>query len=162
MRIFRLNSTQECSFHDRRARMNTDIVARMLCAAFTLYPPFSGLTMPGSVSGLMQFFDVEFSAVLFVSMALIALLIFVDVVFNSLLRGAPRIPWLALHRDWLYLSAAFCAVVVPFSVSKSMEVDAGANYLYVVIFLGSIALSWCDAHAKRNTVSRKVRCEKTL
>lgn len=142
-------------------RMNTDIVARLLCAAFTLYPPFAALTMPDSVSGLMRLLQGGSSFLLFAGMATISGLIFVDVGVNSLWPGGQLLPWLARRRDSLYLGAAFCALVVPFSVSRVVAIDSGASYLYVVIFLGSLALAWCDAYAKRNTTSKKAARAKT-
>ena len=162
MKIFHLTEKQTSDmFFDRRARMNTDVVARLLCAAFTMYPPFAALTMPDSLSGRMQIREGAVGELLFGVMAVTAILIFIDVLMNSISK-VPILPLLAMLRDRLYLCAAFCSVVVPFSVSKFMSIDSGSSYLYIVIFSGSLALAWCDSYAKKNTITKKASREKTL
>lgn len=150
-----MKTTTQCEFNDlyrdRRTRMNTDIVARLFCAAIAMYPPLAAWTMPDSLSGRMQLVEAGTSAFLFGVMVTIAALILLDVGLNSLPRCRPLLPRLSRIRDYLYLGLAFCAAFVPFSVSKVMAVDTGANYLYFIIFALASALAWCDATAKKNT-----------
>lgn len=135
--------------------MNTDIVARLFCAAFTLYAPFTALTAPTSVAARSARFQFENGVVLFVLMSAIAILIIVDVLANDLLGDKFEWVWISKKRDWLYLGSAFCAAVVPFSVNRYAELSAGAIYLYVFIFLGSLSLAWCDAYAQNRCGRRK-------
>lgn len=166
MKLTRIERQPLMRFHHKAVhivRVNTDIVARLLCAALMLYSPLAALTMPDSLSGIIRASEGIYSFILFSAMTFISIGIFVDIFANSVLPnslGEARIPWLARHRDSFYLSSAFCAVMVPFSISKITRMDFAAVYLYSLILVGSLALAWCDAYAKRNTTEKKNRRDK--
>lgn len=142
---------------------NTDIAARLACAALAFYPPFAAWTMPDSLSNQMRILQGTSGELLLGCMGFLSLVIAVDVVVNSVLKHCKlHWTWLTKQRDKLYLAVAFCAISVPFSVSKFASVDSGASYLYLIIFFEAAGLAWCDAYAKRNTIPRKVRRAKTL
>lgn len=136
-------------------KFNTDVVARLFAAFCLAYPPLAAYTIPTSVSGRMHIGLGEFtSIVLFAVMFGISLLIIADVFLNSL-ADSPRWKWVTTIRDTLYMIAAFCTIIVPFTASQFSEVDIAICFLYLVIFSVFASLSWCDSYAKKNTVSRR-------
>lgn len=136
-------------------KFNTDVVARLFAAFCLAYPPLAAYTIPTSVSGRMHIGLGEFtSIVLFSIMFGISLLIIADVFLNSL-ADAPRWKWVTTVRDRLYMIAAFCTIIVPFTASQFSEVDIAICFLYLVIFSVFASLSWCDSYAKKNTVSHR-------
>lgn len=135
--------------------MNTDIVARLLCAALTFYIPITAVLVPYSVPGQVLHHEGVSFWPTYVLMFAIASFICIDVVVNKMCPYKNcRIELLEENREVLFIGAAFCALVIPFSASKTnLDVDGVAGFLYLLIFSGSLALSWCDAFNKRG-VSR--------
>lgn len=131
--------------------MNTDIIARLFCAALTLYIPFMAFAIPWSVPAQVRSHEGLMSYPTYIMMILLAVLIMVDVAANKMCtHKLCRIKILADNREYLFIATAFCALVVPFSASKTyMGISGVAGYLYLVIFTGSLALSWCDAFDRR-------------
>jgi len=131
--------------------MNTDIIARLFCAALTFYIPFAAFAIPWSMPARVMFFEGHGGTVpLYVLMTATAAMILLDVVANKMCPYKRcRIQWLANSRVALFTIAAFCAIVTPFSASKVLGADDATSYLYLVIFTGSLALSWCDAFDQR-------------
>ncbi len=130
--------------------MNTDIIARLFCAALTFYVPFMAFAVPWSMPARVMSFEGVVTIPLYVLMTIIASLILLDVVANKMCPYKRcTIPWLANSREVIFIAAAFCALVTPFSASKVLGADDATSYLYLVIFTGSLALSWCDAFDQR-------------
>lgn len=136
-------------------KYNTDVVARLFAAFCLAYPPLAAYTIPTSVSGRIHIGLGEFaSIVLFAVMFGISLLIIADVFFNSLAE-TPKWKWVSEVRDTLYMIAAFCTIIVPFTASQFSEVDIAICFLYLVIFSVFASLSWCDSYAKKDTVPER-------
>lgn len=130
--------------------MNTDIIARLFCAALTFYVPFMAFVVPWSMPAHMVHLEGATITPLYVLMLIIAGLIVLDVVANKMCPYKRcNIQWLADSREIVFIAAAFCALVTPFSASKVLGADDATGYLYLVIFTGSLALSWCDAFDQR-------------
>ncbi|ALA45434.1 hypothetical protein ADP64_000036 [Achromobacter phage phiAxp-2] len=130
--------------------MNTDIIARLFCAALTFYVPFMAFAIPWSLPARILSVEGIVTIPLYVLMTLIAALIVLDVVANKMCPfKVCQLQWLVNLRESVFIGAAFCALVTPFSASKVLGADDATGYLYLVIFTGSLALSWCDAFDKR-------------
>lgn len=130
--------------------MNTDIIARLFCAALTFYVPFMAFAIPWSLPARILSVEGIVTIPLYVLMTIIAALIVLDVAANKMCPfKACQLQWLADIREGVFIAAAFCALVTPFSASKVLGADDATGYLYLVIFTGSLALSWCDAFDKR-------------
>jgi hypothetical protein len=129
--------------------MNTDIVARLLVAALTFYTPYAAVSIPSSIANRMISMEGLTAYPLLAVMVFLSIVIFVDVVANSMCPYSRcGIKILTHFRDTLYMGCAFCVLVPLFSVSKYSTIDPAANYLYLVIFSGALSLAWCDAYEK--------------
>lgn len=136
-------------------KFNTDVVARLFAAFCLAYPPLAAYTIPTSVSGRIHIGLGEFTSItLFSVMFSISLLIIADVVLNSL-SDRPRWKWVTKIRDTLYMVAAFCTIIVPFTASQFSEVDIAICFLYLVIFSVFASLSWCDSSAKKDSIPQR-------
>ena len=136
-------------------KFNTDVVARLFAAFCLAYPPLAAYTIPTSVSGRIHVGLGEFaSIILFAVMFGISLLIISDVFLNSMAE-IPKWKWVSKIRDTLYMIAAFCTIIVPFTASQFSEVDIAICFLYLTIFSVFASLSWCDSSAKKDSIPQR-------
>lgn len=125
-------------------------IGRLMLAALLLYPPFSGMSAPLSLTGRMRVIDAISAYPIYLALVVLGLAIGLDAITNGA-RNPPIIPQLMRVRVWLYLSAAFCVLVAPFSVARLHSLEISSLYLYVVIFSGLMGYAWAagvDIHTR--------------
>lgn len=127
---------------------STDIGFRLSCALFLYLIASLAFTRGSSIPGQALTIEGDYLSVIFIAQIIIACIILLDVVINTMMPDTFSIGIVRRNRDIVYVTGGFCALVPAWYMSRSFGLSWVEGLLYLGAPILIFYLAFCDIKAK--------------